>query len=723
LQREAARRIYLLIKPGLGSALNGSLVIVKHSPIALLPEAHEMKPHMSKVALIQMPYAMTSWPSLGLSLLKSSLRARGILSEVIYLNRGFETLVGKTAYEYIASGSPCNTDLLGEWTFSEALWEDGSKSDAAYWEETIENNHAHFGTKISESDLSKARIYGNLCKTNVKAFLDQSLNDIEWTQYKIVGFTSVFQQHVASLAFARLLKTLFPHLFLVFGGANCEAEMGAATLRCFPFIDAVCRGEGDDIFPLLADGVLKNSIPRLDGILLRDQSELNELIVIDHRSREAKPVVDLNSLPYPDFDDFFDKAPEGDSASNLRLVFETSRGCWWGQKHHCTFCGLNGNGMAFRNKSAARALEELKWMLSRYGSYTRSVNATDNIMPYEFFTSFLPELAKLDFDLDLFYETKANLKVEQLELYKRAGLSRIQPGIESLSSEVLSLMEKGVTALQNIQLLKLCYELDIHPQWNYLYGFPGEDPRWYSLQPNLIDKISHLTPPVGCARVRFDRFSQYLNNPSKFGLKQTQPYASYRRIYRGVSARDLRDLAYYFIASFEGENFIEKYTAGASAAVKRWQLRNRKVCLFHQRSPDNTVVYDSRGSAEIDVVVLQGTHHAVASLCDRISSYAEVKRGVAALNLEWTSGEQVENAIRDLEERNLLISENSKLLGLSVPLEAATPVTSDVLASFERMFEGKKNATPIVGEGVTFLGGEYEVLGVETDRKEVIANG
>ena len=33
-------------------------------------------------------------------------------------------------------------------------------------------------------------------------------------------------------------------------------------------------------------------------------------------------------------------------------------------------------------------------------------------------------------------------------------------------------MRKGVRSLQNIQLLKWCMELDIHPVWNLIWGFP-----------------------------------------------------------------------------------------------------------------------------------------------------------------------------------------------------------------------------------------------------------
>ena len=41
------------------------------------------------------------------------------------------------------------------------------------------------------------------------------------------------------------------------------------------------------------------------------------------------------------------------------VVIEFSRGCWWGQIHPCTFCGLNGKINIYREKSPQRLLEEI----------------------------------------------------------------------------------------------------------------------------------------------------------------------------------------------------------------------------------------------------------------------------------------------------------------------------------------------------------------------------
>src|SRR5262249_7242667 len=41
------------------------------------------------------------------------------------------------------------------------------------------------------------------------------------------------------------------------------------------------------------------------------------------------------------------------------LLFETSRGCWWGERSHCTFCGLNGLTMNYHAMSPQKAIAYL----------------------------------------------------------------------------------------------------------------------------------------------------------------------------------------------------------------------------------------------------------------------------------------------------------------------------------------------------------------------------
>jgi hypothetical protein len=112
----------------------------------------------------------------------------------------------------------------------------------------------------------------------------------------------------------------------------------------------------------------------------------------------------------------------------------------------------------------------------------------------KYFNDFVPELAARERGLELFYEVKANLRKEHIFLLSDAGITSIQPGIESFSTPVLQLMKKDVTGLQNIQLLQWCKEIGVEPGWNMLWGFPGEPPPEYARMADLIPSISHLPP-------------------------------------------------------------------------------------------------------------------------------------------------------------------------------------------------------------------------------------
>jgi ribosomal peptide maturation radical SAM protein 1 len=627
---------------------------------------------MAQVALVQMPYGSTEMPSLGLGLLKSALVRRSIDVEVHYLNFGFRDVVGAETYSYISTSSPSDTAMLGEWSFHRVLRGEDAAEDEVYFESVFDYENAHLSGGLSDGAQAEAREHAWRCAREAAQFIERCVDAVAWGEYRIVGFTSVFQQHLPSLALARRLKERYPELLIAMGGANCEGVMGRATLQSFPFVDAVCSGEGDDAFPLFAEAVLAGRRAKVQGILTRDAVP-GTLSVVSEQVEETPRVEDMDGLPYPDFDEFFaarsivSRKPE-----ELRLTFETSRGCWWGEKHHCTFCGLNGNGMRFRHKTSSRALEELQWLVERYGKFTQTVHATDNIIPYEYFGSFLPELAKLGLDIDLFFETKANLKDEQMLLYRRAGLREIQPGIESLSSEVLALMDKGVTALQNIQLLKMCHEYGVRPVWNYLYGFPGERVEWYSGQAALMENLFHLEPPVFCERVRFDRFSRYVDESEAFGLRELKPYPAYELLYRGLPKERIHDHAYFFTARFEGDEAIRSYANPIIDKVRRWQSSKSRASLLLAEGEEATVVFDSRGSSGFRVIPLTGIQREIMRMSRRIISRAEVRRRLGEMDSDWAADDVMRLAIEDLEVKGLLICEGEKMLGLPVAAAGAT---------------------------------------------------
>lgn len=225
---------------------------------------------------------------------------------------------------------------------------------------------------------------------------------------------------VASLALAKRLEQARPECVIVMGGANCEGPMGAETARQFPFVDAVVSGEGDLVFPDLVTRALDGRpLEGLPGVF----TSTNAQVALAAGARLTAPMVqDMDALPIPDFSDYFEQFGRSRHAEEWQpsLFFESSRGCWWGERMHCTFCGLNGRTMSYRSKSAARAVAELTQLVERHPGC--DIQVTDNILDLAYFKDFVPLLAERKLGVDLFYETKANLRKDQIRLLKRAGI-------------------------------------------------------------------------------------------------------------------------------------------------------------------------------------------------------------------------------------------------------------------------------------------------------------
>ena len=336
----------------------------------------------------------------------------------------------------------------------------------------------------------------------------------------------------------------------------------AETVRQFPFVDATVSGEADlvieDLVCRVRDGRALDGLP---GVTTRATVDA---VFETGEFPGAPAVVEMDTLPYPDYDDYFKQFAATPHARTWEptLLLETSRGCWWGAKHHRTFCGLNGKTMAYRSKSPSRVIDELTDLTRRHaavldgpreivraaGGRTTSravIQVVDNILDMRYFGTVLPQLAGRDLGVDLYYEVKANLRKDQIRLLREAGIRHIQPGIEILSDAVLARMKKGATALQNIQTLKWAQELGVRVDWNILWGFPGEDPSEYARMARLMPLLSHLEPPAFGTPIQLDRFSPNFDRAAELGFVWVRPLPTLHHIYR-IDAAAVANLAYHF---------------------------------------------------------------------------------------------------------------------------------------------------------------------------------
>ena len=607
----------------------------------------------ARVALVNMPFSFSKYPSIQLGTLSALLKSQGIPVDCHHLNVRFAHKIGVPLYEMICE----KRALFGEWLFSYLLFRDNPKRTEypKVFKPVFEQIARQSGHSIAYFEEMATKI--------APQFLTWALTAIDWGQYTLVGFTSTFDQNVASLTMAKLIKDLYPNVTIVFGGANYDGEMGMEYFRAFPFIDHVVVGEGEVAFPALARQVLakrSNDVP--EGVAYRQDGQLR---LTPNRALFS----DFSKTGPPDYDDYYHLLAElGGAAQGLDriLLYEGSRGCWWGEKHHCTFCGLNAQSMKFRAKSPDQVAQEMTYLSHRYD--TARFRLVDNIIDMTYIDQLFGKFAANHCDLDVFIETKSNLHKNQIRTLAVGGVKCMQPGLESLSLTQLKAMDKGVTPIQNIVCLKWSFYYRISVSWNILLGFPGETNEDYLRQIDLIPSLLHLQPPEATGKFWLERFSPYHARPHEYGVRMTGPGLAYEYIYDARQV-DLQKIAYDFEYELENWPVDPHIYQELVAAVEGWQrlhASNDKPFLYYSKALDYVTVYDGRNPKALSRRRYDGLAAVVIEICNEAPKSAEQIRTALAGHTDARE-DALRSLLTDLVAKRVLYEERGKYFTLAVP--------------------------------------------------------
>ena len=625
---------------------------------------------MNGVVLVNMPFGSFRQPSLALGLLKATLAPLDLAVTVCDATLDFAAMISPGAYDAIIAWPA--VDLLGDRLFAAALPSPPRQTADEYEAQILAGGapeHAipHFG-KMPLDDGHREAIQGAGAK--VAEMLDGCLAEVMAARPQVVGFTSMSGQHAASLALAARVKAALPSACVVFGGASCRGEMGAELLRSFPFVDAVAVGEGEEVLPELVRR-------RLEGRPLTGVPGLHTAAVSDERQAssgpgEAPALVDLDRVPWPDHADYFARhaASPLRGAFTPRLPFETSRGCWWGERSRCSFCGQASEAMTYRVKKGEQALCELEALTRRHPSLP--VFVTDEIFSPSYFEDFFPHLQERIPGVQLVYlQTRPTLTREQLRALVSSGVRRLEVGIESLSTLVLTLMRKGTTGLRCVQLLKWARESDLDVVWNFLWGLPGERPEEYERMAALIPLLTHLQPPNTVGAFRLDRFSPLFEDPESHGVTDIRPCPAYGYAY-DLPPDSLARLAYHFRFSYRSLQRVSRYTAALAARVVEWKACYPHAALNYVDDGVKLTLIDRRPGFDPDeLTVLDAEHRMLYLACDGVQTDRALATLLArAKQPDVVGGGEVEALLQPLVEQGLMLHEGSSYLALGLPLSA-----------------------------------------------------
>lgn len=440
------------------------------------------------------------------------------------------------------------------------------------------------------------------------SFADQVAPVVAAKGYKIIWLNIGWEQINCALALIDRIKSAAPDTLFMIGGLNCEAAMARGIAAMNSNVDYIFEGEIEAAYAQFLKGYTQGKRP-------------------DHRILRGDPVKDMDLLPLPDYAAYFHQADLflGDNRpEKLALAYETSRGCWKGQKQRCAFCGLScDERIQYRFKSPEKVRFELAVISKKYKNII--VFMTDHTPPSSYYRELFPTL-RLPDGFSMRYQLVAALTLKDLINLKKASVNRIQPGIEALTTPLLNAIHKGIKAHQNLALLRNAMSTNIFVYWYLLWGLPGDRPGDYEKTIELIPLLRHLQPPELLAHVRFEKFGLYVERPEDYGITNLQPEKAYAEIF--PENADQEKLAFRYTGDYPcGSHDRPDIIQRLEEEIRTWKDSWRAVSLVMVLFWDQYVIHDTRFASQ--------SHKTYSMDCDQAKEVMRHCRYTGSRQQEW----------------------------------------------------------------------------------------
>ncbi len=616
------------------------------------------------VVFVAMPFAEVLTPSVAVGLLQAILRGDGVRTCAEYGNLLYAGHLGARAHDRASARRGYH---IGDWLFGSVMFP-GRVAEPAVAARGV------LGDVAGRDPLRVTRLERDLreWREQTDGFLDSMTDRVLAHGARVVACSATYLQLYPSLALLQRVRERAPDVVTLLGGPGCEAGMGLAVHRLFPWVDYLVSGEADDLIVPLVRRLLE------EGRSCPTATLPVGVVGPDHRTAPPSARLRAESFlararsqeghPTPDYDEYFAtlaELPALHSAVTPGLPVEGSRGCWRAERRPCFFCGDNGARAEFRPRPPAEFLRDLDVLHARHG-ITRFV-ATDNMMDLAYVQGVFAELARRGGPYQLFFEITACLDRAAVETLRAGGMTWMQPGIESLSTGVLRLAHKGHDAWRNVQLLKWCRQYGVRVTWNLLFGLPGEQDAWHAAAARLVPALLHLNPPRLVHRVAPCRNSAYYERAAELGVAVT-PSPDYAT-FLPFASEDLAELAFTLESSSAAwDAGLHAGLEALAAAVREWQRRSRM-----RPAPELVVTDDGRALVVHDTRSVEVDHEltGVTRLALLLADEAPRRAALIAALVKDHPPEDVEAAVATLLSLRLAVAIDGRIVGL--PLRAPLP--------------------------------------------------
>ncbi len=616
------------------------------------------KKYSHQIALVSAPWPVFSRPSIQLGVLKAYLK--NALPELDVASHHFFLSLAR------AIGYPVYQAL------SRNTWPAESVYAALLYPEREARISAFF-RKQAKQHTALAQIDFSELVQKVKTATDAFIRQTHWQSLDLAGFSVCLCQLTASLYFIQKIRQTAPDLPLIAGGAIIGGHTAGDLLAAFPEIDLMVTGEGElpltRIMRYLKHQGQVRSMPSGGGIVSRTPAT-------DPDANEFSQLPDLKGLPAPDFSDYFRLLagfpPENQFFPTLPL--EASRGCWWrsagtgpnrqNRPSGCAFCNLNLQWQGYRTKSARQVIHEVTALSEKHK--VLSVAFMDNVLPPKQSSEIFTALGATGKDFHFFGELRAATPYTMLETLAAAGVEEVQIGIEALSSRLLKKLNKGTTAMDNMEIMKHCEALGIQNTANLILHFPGSDAADVEETLRAIGFARFFRPPQ-TVRFWLGMGSPVWENPRDFGLTAICNHPHHKTLFPEPICRQVR----FMSQNYRGDKQKQKTLwQPVIHAVTSWQADYRKLHAEPYSDPILTlhdggaflILRERRITGAPATHRLEGTSRKIYLFCTCQQRFETIKDRFAPL-----AAAKIRSFLKLMTDKGLMFEAGDVYLSLAVP--------------------------------------------------------
>ncbi len=607
-----------------------------------------------KLILVSAPWPLYNRPSIQIGTLKAFLRKKypDLTVDAHHFYLKIAEAIGYRRYQAI----------------SERTWLAETVYAALLYPERTDTVEKIFYRQAKGKPLLQKIVFKNLAN-QVRKVSEAFIHSVDWGDYVLAGFSICLCQLTASLYFIREVKKRFPNLLIVVGGSIFTGDEIRNLFNTFPEINVVVNGEGELPLSRLVSDLRKSrsigGMAHVKGIVTPESTENKGSVFFNQ-------MTDLSDLSPPDYDDYFDLLQSFSPGKTFfsTLPMEISRGCWWqrpledGKSSGCAFCNLNLQWEGYRAKKPMQAVSEIDHLTTKYK--TLSVAFMDNLLPLKTSKDIFMRIGKLKKDFLLFGEIRATTPRHILADMRIAGMKEVQIGIEALSTRLLRKLNKGTTAIQNIEIMKHCEALGISNSSNLILCFPGSD------QEDVDETLRNLEFTLPFRPLKMVDFwlglgSPVWRHPEDFGIEAVFNH----RNYAGIFPLEVFKSMHFSIQSYRGGlGHQRKLWMPVKKKLKAWEKTYDEL---HRGSRHENILSfsDGRNFLIIRQKRTQGGHltHRLEGTSRAIYLYCQEHRSLKRILERFITvgSDKVVPFLRMMVDKKLMFEENNKYLSLAVP--------------------------------------------------------